>query len=48
MLSYIGWIDATDTYGMYEQNIKPYVDIGKMKKIISRHDKRVETMKREV
>lgn len=41
MLSYIGWIDCTDTYNMYENRIKPYVNIGKCKKRISKYDKRI-------
>ena len=40
MLSYLGWLDATDTYGIYEQMIKPIFDIGKAKKRISKYDKR--------
>ena len=40
MLSYLGWIKATDTYGMYLKYIKPVVDFGKYKKRISKHDKR--------
>jgi len=40
MLSYLGWIDATDTYGMYLKYIKPYVNFQYMKRRISRHDKR--------
>lgn len=39
MLSYLGWIDATDTYGMYETHIKPFVVFGKLKKKISRYDR---------
>lgn len=37
MLSYIGWVDNTDTYQMYEKHIKPYVEIRRLKKIISSH-----------
>ena len=40
MLSYMGWIDCTDTYGFYEERIKPYVNIQYMKRRISNHDKR--------
>ena len=40
ILSYLGWIDCTDTYNMYLERIKPYVDFGKCKKRISSHDKR--------
>lgn len=39
MLSYLGWIDATDTYIMYVCWIKPYVNFQKLKHKVSRHDK---------
>jgi len=45
MLSYIGWIDHTNTYGMYQQRIKPYVDIGKLKKRISSYDRKQNQLK---
>ena len=41
MLSYNGWLLATDTYGFYLEHIKPYVDIGKLKDRISRYDRRM-------
>ena len=40
MMAYIGWIDCTNTYGMYLYRIKPYVDFGKLKKRISKFDKK--------
>lgn len=40
MLSYLGWIDATDTYRMYEKWIKPFVNFKRMKQRISNYDKR--------
>lgn len=40
MLSYIGWLKCTDTYNAYFIYIKPYVDIGKLKKRISNYDRR--------
>ncbi len=40
MLSYMGWINATDTYQMYLGYIKPYVNIQKCKRIVSRHDRK--------
>ena len=40
MLSYIGWIDSTNTYQMYLAWIKPYVNIQQCKRKISRYDKR--------
>lgn len=36
MVSYVGWFTCTDTYQAYLDRIKPCVDIGKFKKIISR------------
>lgn len=48
MISYIGWFDCTDTYECYEQRIKPFVNIGRLKKIISKLKRRQnhETMDR--
>lgn len=40
MTSYLGWIDCTDTYGMYTKWIKPFVDIQKCKRRMSTYDKR--------
>lgn len=40
MLSYVGYIDCTNTYGMYEKRIKPYVSIQDCKRRISRYDKK--------
>lgn len=40
MLSYLGRIDCTDTYGMYLEHIKPFVNIQYMKRRISRYDRR--------
>lgn len=38
MMSYLGWIDATDVYGMYLKHVKPRVSFQKMKRYISRYD----------
>ncbi len=40
MLSYMGWFSCTDSYNCYEEYIKPYVVIGKLKKIVSKLDRR--------
>jgi hypothetical protein len=40
MLSYMGWFNCTDTYACYEQYIKPYVKIKKLKNIVSKEDRR--------
>lgn len=39
MISALGWLKQTDTYGMYQIWIKPYVNFRKCKKRISRYDK---------
>lgn len=36
MMSYLGWIDATNTYLMYLRHIKPYINFQKMKRYISK------------
>ena len=41
MLSYLGWIKATNVYGMYSKWIKPFVDFGYCKKRISRYQRRI-------
>lgn len=40
IFSYIGWINCTDTYWMYEKWIKPYVNIQNCKRRLSRYDRR--------
>ena len=40
MLSYLGWIDCTDTYGMYNLWIKSIVNIQYLKRKIQRYDRR--------
>jgi hypothetical protein len=40
MLSYMGWFYCTNTYDCYRNNIKPFVDIGRFKKIVSKLDRR--------
>lgn len=39
-LSYVGWLSATDTYRFYENRIKPFVNIQKLKKRLSNYDTR--------
>lgn len=39
MLSYLGWIDCTDTYLMYQKWIKPYVSFQRLKRKVSQYDK---------
>ena len=40
MVSRIGWFSHTDSYGCYLEKVKPFVEIGKLKRIISKIDKR--------
>lgn len=40
MLSYLGWISATDTYKGYLDNIKPYISVQYLERKIGRFDKR--------
>ena len=40
MLSYMGWYSYSDTYNCYLKYIKPCVDIGRLKDIISKLDRR--------
>ena len=41
LLSSVGWVEHTDTYRMYEERIKPYVELKKLKKIVSKHQRRL-------
>ncbi len=40
MLSYMGWFDCTNTYDCYDVYVKPCVNVGKLKKIVSKSDRR--------
>lgn len=40
MMSYLGWLNCTDTYKMYEDRIKPYISFQKFKRRVSAYDKR--------
>lgn len=40
MMAYLGWIDCTDTYGMYCLWIKPFVNFQNCKRRMSKVDKR--------
>lgn len=41
MISYLGWIDATDTYGAYLERVKPFVNIQSAKRRIAAHQRAV-------
>lgn len=38
-LSALGWIKSSNVYNYYEKHIKPFLDFGKMKRIVSNADK---------
>ena len=40
MLSYMGWFDHTDTYDYYLKYIKPNVNVKKLKKVVSKHQRK--------
>ena len=40
-LSSMGWFDHTDTYAVYLDRIKPIVSVKAMKKLVSKHQRRV-------
>lgn len=42
ILSYMGYIKHTDTYNVYTDRIKPYVNVKKLKRIVSKHAIREE------
>lgn len=41
MLSYLGWIDSTDTYGMYKSMVKPFICFRQLKKQVGRYQRRL-------
>lgn len=41
MMAYLGWIDCSDTYGMYKKWIKPYVNFRNCKRRLSKYDRRI-------
>lgn len=47
LLSSMGWVTHTDTYGMYEERIKPIVNIKKLKRIVSKNQKRKNQKEKE-
>ena len=40
MLSYLGWLSHTSTYGIYEREIKPLVNYQSLKRRLSKYDRR--------
>lgn len=41
LLSYMGWFKHTDTYNTFQERIKPKASIKKMRKIVSKHQRRL-------
>ena len=48
MISYVGRFKETDTYGVFQTWIKPYVRIRNLRKIVSRHQRRLNNENRMV
>lgn len=40
MISYMGWLKHSDSHNFYNKNIKPYVDVNKMKEVISNESRK--------
>lgn len=47
MVSYIGWLEQTDTYWFYLKHIKPLINFQYLKRRLSRYDKRMAKCSRE-
>ena len=48
ILSYLGWIDCTDTYYMYKIHVKPCINFKDCKKRISDHGKFLVKQRKEI
>lgn len=48
MISYIGWLDYTDTYDFYLEYVKPYVNIQKLKRRVAADDKRKDKERKKL
>jgi len=46
LLASMGWVKHTDTYGMYEERIKPFVKIKTLKKVVSKNQRRLNNENR--
>lgn len=47
MTSQMGWLNHSDTYNMYLEKVKPYVSKRRMRKIISKHQRRENERRRQ-
>ena len=45
MLSYLGWIDCTDTYGLYRQRVKPFICFQYLKRRVSAYQQKLNREK---
>ncbi len=45
MLSYLGWIDCTDTYGVYRKRVKPFVNFKYLKRRVSNYERKLNRQK---
>lgn len=46
MLSSMGWVKHTDTYDMYLERIKPYINVKKLKRVVGNHQRKVNKRER--
>lgn len=47
MISYLGWFTWTDSYNCYPQRIKPLINVKRLKRLISRLDRRENRLRNE-
>ena len=45
MLSYLGWIDCTDTYEVYKKRVKPFVNFKYLKRRVSNYERKLNRQK---
>lgn len=48
MIAALGWLNQTDTYGMYVKWMKPYINFRSIRRKISRYDRRIGREKKNV
>lgn len=47
MLSYMGWLSATDTYGMYRIRVKPHVSFQQLRRKVGSYQRRMNEIERK-
>ena len=45
IMSYWGWIKKSDSYNFYNKNVKPYISISKVRRILSENNKQYNANK---